>query len=210
MGSLSIVQGLRPKAKPHSCGYRLFFALVLMMFLGASLAEMTLAATYSGKVVDAETGKPLQGAVIVVVWYKKAIYSMDGPEYFHNARETLTDREGNFSMDASEGINWNPLTWIETPRIAVYHPGYWPLSDAYPREFRDPYGMDDAMKKGAVVKLPKLKTDEELRKFADLTSSVSMGAPRERIPNLLRAVNVQRAMLGLKLLPETKEGGKQP
>jgi hypothetical protein len=104
-------------------------------------------------------------------------------------------------MDASEGINWNPVTFVDTPRIVIWHPGYGPVSDVYPREFRDLYGIEEALKKGAVIKLPKLKTNEELRKFAT-SSFVSGLVPRGRIPNLSRSENVQRKLAGLQPIPE--------
>ena len=40
-------------------------------------------------VVDEETGKLLEGAVVVVIWHKKPMVSMDAPEYFHDAKEAL-------------------------------------------------------------------------------------------------------------------------
>jgi hypothetical protein len=179
-------------------------ALFLMALLCFGSASVTWAETYHGQVVDAETGEPLKGAVIAVIWYKKPILAMGGINYFHNARETLTDSEGRFSLDASEGINWNPFTFVQEPRIIIYHPGYGPLAPTIPREFRDVYGIEDALKKGALIKLPKLKTKEEELRFADTPSLGGVRAPYEEVPNLIRAINLQRKMLGLQQFGETK------
>jgi uncharacterized membrane protein len=71
--------------------------LSLMVLLWFGSPSIVSAETYHGKVVDAETGEPLKGAVVAVVWHKKPILAMGGINYFHNARETLTDSEGRFS-----------------------------------------------------------------------------------------------------------------
>lgn len=178
----------------------------MIIFLGAVLLwsfspiGSAWAANYHGRVIDAETGKSLEGAVVAVVWHKKPILVMGGITYYHNARETLTDAEGNFSLDASEGINWHPFTFVQEPRILVFYPGYGPLTPGYPGEFRDTYGIAEALERGAVVRLPKLKTQSELWKFSDSsTLGLSADMPIEKVvPNFLRLINVHRKIAGLK------------
>ena len=87
--------------------------------------------------IDAETGKPIEGAVVVVEWHKKPRIAMGGIAYFHNARETLTDADGKFVLDSSPGIDWNPLTYIQEPRIIVFYPGYRPFTPAYMKDLED-------------------------------------------------------------------------
>ena len=67
MSSLSIVQNLQAKTAQRSRSLRFIFVLALMMFLVAGLKEVVLAATYHGRVVDVETGEPLQGAVFQII-----------------------------------------------------------------------------------------------------------------------------------------------
>jgi hypothetical protein len=180
-----------------------WFGVTLMLLLLLPFGQVRSAwgAAYHGQVVDAETGEPLKGAVVVVYWLKKAFISMNGGWSFHNVKEAVADAEGKFSVDASEGINFNPFTFVDTVRVQIWHPGYGPLSNTYPREFRDLYGIEEALLKGAVVKLPKLKTNEELRKFLPL-HFVSGLVPRIAIPNVTRLENAQRKLAGLKPIPE--------
>lgn len=199
MESFRRFERLLERAKPYIRGGNLIIALLLASILFATSQQPAYAATFHGKVVDAETGEPLTGAVVAVTWHKKAILSMDGGWYFHNAREAVADAEGNFSLDASTGINWNPFTIVQEPRIIIFYPGYGPISPSYPREFRDVYGIAEGLKPGALVKLPKLKTQEELRKFA-CSSCVELAAdvPPEKVPNLLRLINVHIKKAGFK------------
>ena len=154
-------------------------------------------ASYHGTVVDAESKAPLEGAVVVVVWRRKPVFAMDGPQYFHNAREVLTDAGGRFSIDARPGIDWNPFTYVLTPpRIVIVKPGY----GAFPFEQVSPRygGRDDPEKEleyGARVELPRLATREDGPTVMDpawLLIYPCRGddgagcVPPERIPNFMR------------------------
>ena len=181
---------------------RVALVLPLMILLSFSWTSLTWAKTYHGQVVDEETGKPLEGAAVVVIWHKKPIVSMDAPEYFHDARETLTDGEGKFTLDASPAIDWNPFTVIKDPNIVIFQPGYEPfarLRTLTRQGFRGFEDVDTAFQKGAVIKLPKLKNKDELRKFSSGGSlGISGDVPFVKVPNLVRLLNVQGKMAGLK------------
>jgi hypothetical protein len=198
--------------------------LILIVLWGLLLVACSSSrgAAYHGKVVDAETGEPIEGAVVVVAWHKKPFLAMDGPQYFHNAREVLTDAGGKFSVDASPGIDWNPLTYVvKPPWIAIFKPGYGPFPIGHVREVSIEETKQTLLEKGAVIKLPRLRIEDELRKyvspsdllfFSTCHPSLPEGqcVPLERIPNLLRLTNVQAKTLGLQPLPESFEGEQKP
>jgi hypothetical protein len=156
------------------------------------------AKTYHGQVLDEETGKPLEGAVVVVVWHTRPIIAMDAPEYFHDAKEALTDAQGRFRMEASPAIEWNPFTVIKKPNIAIFQPGYEPFALLRPltrQGFKSFEDVDRALQKGATIKLPPLKTQEQLKKSG---LDIAIGeVPSAKIPNLIRVINVQRKTAGL-------------
>lgn len=144
------------------------FILTLMVWV-ALISTASSADVYPGKVVDAVTGEPLVGAVVTVIWYRSAIVSMDRARTFHSAQETLTDIEGKFFLEVSAGVDWHPLFYVvKEPDIVIYQPGYGPLSPKWLREFTGRSDLVESLKKDAVVKLPKLKTKEELTKFTVL------------------------------------------
>lgn len=178
-----------------------FLLLILIVLWGLLLlaSSDSMGASYHGKVVDAETGKSIEGAVVVVVWHKKPIITMDGPQYFHNGREVLTDAEGKFSVDASPGIDWNPLTYIlKDPSIAIFKPGYGPFPTGHVKETSIEKTKKALLEMGAVVKLPKLRTKEEMRKFTDAGDMwISTIVSYDRIPILTKLINIQRQSLGL-------------
>ena len=175
-------------------------ALLLLLLLAFGQARSAWGAAYHGQVVDAETGKPIEGAVVMVEWQKKAFLSMNGGWSFHNARETLTDADGKFSLSSAEGINLNPFTFVQEPRIIVFSPGYRPLTPYNPGEFKHVYGIAEALEKGATVKLAKITTEQESRRYTDSAGFGLIMATYEMIPNFYRLINVQRKMGGMKEL----------
>jgi len=187
----------------------------------AAVASAYGAPTYKGMVVDAETKAPIEGAVVVVVWYKKPLITMNGPLYFHNAKEVLTDSKGGFSLSAFPGINWNPFTRLMKdpnisrtypddpgiyPVIAIFSPGYGPFPEAQVKPPSEVETKRAMLKEGIVVELPKLETKEELQKYTnsdDIGFSICHSTsrfycvPADRIANFIRLLNVHRGMIGL-------------
>lgn len=186
------------------------FCLVLILLGIASPLALTGCGTgtYHGTVVDAETKAPLEGAVVAVMWYRKPLVSMNGPGYFHRAREVLTDAEGKFAVNASPGIDWFPFTYVvREPIVVILKPGYRP----FPRVARVAELKEAMLKEGAVVELQKLKTREELREFSDTGAmGIITLVPHDRIPNVMRLLNVHRKELGLPLFPGSFEERRNP
>lgn len=183
------------------------FALlaVAMLFNFGSSTE-AMAQTYRGKVVDAETGQPLEGAVFVIVWSKKTAFSMNGSTSFHSAKETLTDAKGEFSVNGSPGIDWNPFTYVQSrPDVAIYMLGYGP----FPVGHLQGQSVSEIVKSiedttkamtgdGAVIKLPKLKTQQEMRQYISPGSlGISATFPHEEMPNLIRVINIHSKLAGV-------------
>jgi len=75
------------------------------------------ASTLSGQVVDAQTGQPIAGAVVLGVW----VYAGGAPGLAHSelvgVREAETDAEGRFALESLAGL---PVE----ERITVYKSGY--------------------------------------------------------------------------------------
>jgi hypothetical protein len=195
---------------------RSLFAAVLILVLcwNVLIPARARADVYQGTVVDEQTGEPLADAVLVVVWWTRAYIGFERPRDFHQAKEAVIGVNGKFSMDASPAINWNPLTYVESPpTIIIYKPGYRPLEgdSAASRGFRTLSDLLDALKAGTVVKLAKPKSRGETMRYTGVLSLTGANVPMESVPNLTRLVNIQRKMAGLtSFFPETKTGEKLP
>lgn len=95
--------------------YIIFLIVVLLAFnsTGCSVYYSDM----SGTVVDAETGKPIEGAVVFVEWTKK-----HGIGDYHTesvkVSEVVTDKEGKFKLPGITKL------FVEPPDLAAYKKGY--------------------------------------------------------------------------------------
>ncbi len=89
--------------------------------------------THHGKVVDAETLEPIQGAVVVTIWRKtRIVFLIASTTDFKDAKEALTDKNGEWAITGPEGDE-NKAAWLlrfigvyatTKPQIIIYKPGY--------------------------------------------------------------------------------------
>lgn len=178
---------------------------------------------FKGKVIDAETKEPIEGAVVVAVYRKKAIRI--GPESVSitmDVREALTDKDGIFYIPSYTTII-DPLAWEKAVNFIIFKPGYgsfpnWRVSppkgmetdfeEFFSRDFgiekevlwSEPYKVGAESNKiratFGIVELPKLKTREE-RLNKGLPSIPGPGIPSSKMKNLIRLSNEERISLGL-------------
>ncbi len=180
----------------------LITALLLMALVFGAGA---VAGEYHGTVVDADTGRPIADAVVVVVWYKKARFAFpagDAPIHFHAAKETMTDEAGRFATSAARKIEWNPFTRVDVPQIVIYRPGYEAFSprDAPRRGFASFREVEETLLDGARIRLRKLQ-EPECKQTGVVTGLSSLGIildiPPNNIPNLTRLIREQRERCGM-------------
>lgn len=112
---------------------------------------------YRGRVVDAETGKPLPGALALVVWEIEDV-QITGQRSVIAVREVLTDASGQFVVEAA-AIETRPPLLALPPRLFISAHGYMP----FPEELRHPLGTPAARfrDEGSSVGLRPSRTEEE-------------------------------------------------
>lgn len=104
----------------------MLLSLIIVLFTATGCAGF-VRGPFSGKVIDAETKEPIEGAVVLVVWNKDIYGSPGGPSaYFNNVKETLTDKNGEFFIEKYYGFTINPLARIRnaSSSLIIYKPGY--------------------------------------------------------------------------------------
>jgi hypothetical protein len=152
---------------------------------------------FQGQVLDAETGKPIPEAVVVFEWVKRHRLGMDGPEYVQNVQEVVTDEDGRFSVKASPGINWNPITYLHRLKVVTFALGYEPSALGITKGAESSNETLSKLESGAVTQLQRLKPSSHTREILSLGWWFLKDA-EDRVPKLTRAFNEQRRRLGLK------------
>jgi len=200
---------------------RIFFlTVVIMMLWNASALASSASLYYSdgpwmGKVIDAETKEPIEGAVVLAVWQKVYASPTGRHHYFFDAIELLTDKNGAFIISKFNAVNFLPIIrHIEGPDFTIFKPRYTPFGDSY--DYFHKYfpnsplkvnrnTLSELFKKGVSVELLRLKTREErLRSLSD--AHPLGGVPDNKMPILLDFINLERKELGLDHIPI--KGGK--
>ncbi|MCC7201611.1 MAG: hypothetical protein IT393_02955 [Nitrospirae bacterium] len=177
---------------------------------------------FRGKVIDAETRKPIAGAVVVTVYEKSEIrLAPESNTAIKDIREVLTAEDGGFLVPSYTSIT-DPLSFDFTVTFIIFKPGYGAFPDW---RINPPRGMNvhfeeffsgevgvvkdvwvtEPWKIGAepkpakvtfgVVELPKLKTREERRN--NIPSLPTVLDFLEKQKNLIRLINEEEESLGL-------------
>lgn len=108
---------------------RRFIALTAAVFILLSSASafgwlVYHKPAFRGRIIDAETKAPIEGAVVVVLYWK--VYIMGGPggprSKIMDAKEMLTDSNGEFSFPSFTAFT--PFSHEDCARFIIYKPGY--------------------------------------------------------------------------------------
>jgi hypothetical protein len=153
---------------------------------------------FHGRVIDGDTGEPIEGVVVTVVWTAYAVPATAVRPEVHSVREVLTDADGRFRVKSEADFNWNSFKEIKKePRVAMYKAGYGPpqLDPPHPREtwkfFWQPL-ID-----GATVTLHKEQDRGNLRLRARLSRLVGGAVGPEDAPLLQAEIDTQYDLLGV-------------
>jgi hypothetical protein len=153
----------------------------------------TAAGPWKAQVVDAETKRPLEGVVVVAVWFR-ATRTFGGPsEEYYESQEILSDKDGWFTIAAQSFFSLNPLVFFRGPHFLIFKPGYgrgiWPggrQREVWPEENLD----------SIVIEMPRLRTLEERRKYIGRVKVGFVDVPQNKTPLLEKAIAEERRAVG--------------
>lgn len=155
---------------------------------------------FMGKVVDAETGDPIEGAVVLIGFHTKS-GSIGGWVYkFADAIESLTDSKGEFHFPPKQiNLFRGNAIWDDNCQISIFKPGYgtYPgTSSAYSSwQKNQSYYIHE--NEYEIYYLPKLDTLEERKKNLRKIKYPS-GINNEKMPTFRRLESEERTNVGLK------------
>jgi hypothetical protein len=76
---------------------------------------------YEGRVIDADTKEPIEGVVVLGVWYTTQFSPAGSTHNFYDARETVTDKKGEFTI---RGMGLRVLSNLEPMYVVIFKSGY--------------------------------------------------------------------------------------
>jgi hypothetical protein len=163
---------------------------------------------YRGKVIDAETQKPIEGAVVFMKC-GSLLPTLAGSQYHYiEAKEVLTDSKGEFYIELRVNTLRPGHAW-ERPKFIIFKPGYG-IYPVYPGSSAD-ITIKDAPSffpenTYVTIMLPPLKIREErLRNLDKIYEHSNDEIPYEKRKNLFTFVKNESVAIGLKPLPTPKQ-----
>jgi hypothetical protein len=184
----------------------------ILAFIFLLLMTSTGCAHYSrgpwaGKVIDAETKEPIEGAAVVAVWREDFAAGPGSGDEFVDAVEILTDNKGSFEITSKSYFPMLPRGEIYGPKFTIYKPGYKlfqhteygeTVDDSrmhfYPKDWK---GLFE--KSGDTVELTKLKTREErLRNLPGKSTPDVDSLHYYKIKKFIKLMNTESIELGIK------------
>jgi hypothetical protein len=145
---------------------------------------------FTSRVIDAETRRPITGAVVLAYWIRLLPIGGHTPEVFEDAIEVTTDDNGQFTIPRRSHVG---IGHLEGPFFVIFAPGYafYPLFQVEPQN-----KSDEDVQNGATVVLRRWASEKERLRIFEVQNFVSQ-VPPERMPRLSEAVNAEERATGL-------------
>lgn len=189
-----------------------FKGLNVILFLLIFLSSTAWAATLKGKVIDADTKQPIEGAVVVASWHEETATVAGPSSRLKDVKETLTDKNGEWVIKGPRGREVGNITAIFTfitgtyvttpPEFIIFKPGYcsWPAGfgiDACKEKIK-PEG-NDKVADGTTIELPKLTNREDRLRASSIWPGLAGGdlATAKKIENFVKLLDKEEKNLGL-------------
>ncbi len=162
---------------------RLSIAITILL-VSSSCAIYHHYGPYYGKLVDAETKQPVEGAVILADYYTWLHASPGGPAvYFLDAQEVVSDKSGEFRIPSLNAFAFRPLsTFNSYPGFTIFKPRY---------KCYDGQLIEDQYQ---TIELRELKNINERIKN---TGCYPVSVPDHKMKKLIEVNNIEKVDLGL-------------
>jgi len=175
---------------------RRWVGLIVLLVITALETPLVLAdGPYRGKVIDADTQQPIEGAVVVAVWIERIFRPFQDEIAFREAKEVFTNKDGTYEIPGYiDGEVGKEVIGIQRPHIYIFKAGY----GSYPTYMKVPPGTD-LLKfnvRQILAQLPALKTIKE-KLDAIGSAMIFESVPNKQVPNWIKLVNEERIHLGL-------------
>jgi hypothetical protein len=172
-------------------GIKVLLSTLVVICLGGCITYFGSDGPYEGKVIDAETGQPIEGAVIHGLWYMAHPGPGGATHTVYSSREVLTDANGHFNIPGQGLLFFSNL---EPMDVTILKAGYTQIYD-YIWGFTDTKGMGVELlnKNMAVFKLRRMTLEE--RKKRSITMPVIDSSGKMKL--LRKESNREKIEMGL-------------
>jgi hypothetical protein len=76
---------------------------------------------YEGRIIDADTGQPIEGVVVLGIWNTETPSAAGALTNYHDAMETVTDKSGEFTI---KGLGLLFMSNVLPMDVVIFKAGY--------------------------------------------------------------------------------------
>ena len=177
-------------------GILVVFISILGLFYIPSCYAARIDGPYEGRVIDADTGKPIEGVVVLGTWSEETPTPAGAVHRYYDAMETVTDKNGDFKI---KGLGLLVLCNVVPMDVLIFKAGYEYLGSPWESLKKSKYLIEKKNIKWegerAIIPLKKLTMEERKKQGSpDFPSE----APEDKIKLILKEINKDRIERGLK------------
>jgi hypothetical protein len=146
---------------------------------------------YEGKIVDADTGEPIEGVVVLAEWNKSLVTPAGSTHTFYDAEETVTNQKGEFRI---KGKGILIMSRIDPIKISIFKAGYEYIG-TMPWYALENWQEVKWEGEKAIIPLKKLTIEERKEQLGPFSPPGE--APLEKVILMLREIDKDRVERGL-------------
>ena len=98
-----------------------FFTLMICSCFLPSCYAARIDGPYEGRAIDADTGKPIEGVVVLGTWDRETPTPAGAVHHYYDAMETVTDKNGDFKI---KGLGLLVLSNVIPMEVSFFKAGY--------------------------------------------------------------------------------------
>ena len=170
--------------------YSYLCVLIILLFQSGCLYIARYDGPYHGKVVDAQTREPIEGVVVLGTWSVQHVNVAGGYHTYYDARETVTDKNGEFLIP---GQGLRVMSGLEKMSVLIFKSGYQNIGslawDSIKIAYKDEIKWEGEM---PIFPIKKLTMEERKKRLFGKES-----VPDEKQLLLIRELNRERVFIGL-------------
>jgi hypothetical protein len=173
-----------------------FFAFLFCLIFLPSCHAARIDGPYEGKVIDADTGKPIAGVVVLGTWSKETPTVAGAVHHYYDAMETITDKDGEFRI---KGLGLVASSGVLPMDVLLFKAGYEYLDSSWDSLKKSKYLIEKKKIKWegdkAIIPLREV-TKEDRRKDSLYPPMPSTEAPLSKVQLMLKEINKDLMQFG--------------
>jgi hypothetical protein len=188
---------------------RYWVTAVVVLVVAAAVAwwlrPLPLAGPWQAQILDADTGQPLEGVIVLALWEKRTFAWPHPDRGYHDLDEVVSDKDGRIVIPARVVASRHPFEITLGPLLTIFKPGYgkWHFEGMPEAWKKDPEAARQRSDEiwyrfghgGAVMVMPRAKTREERKEIVRVIFP-DAEVPSVKYPRFLDAYNQERVSLG--------------